>query len=209
MKNITKLLSVAGLAFAFATCASADITWTFNTTTFCYNCGDVGFETDNNIKTGSFFTTDNTGANLTGYDITVQGTNTLADNEFTPGDSFRTLPMDATHIDLWDGSSGQYIDLYFASPGTTSAGGTVNLLQGDLGADSNSRSFVMVAERSYQVRSRVSAAAQSPNQGSAPFYWLASLGWDFLPAGNSQQPAAKASRLVPSSASESQPRPLP
>jgi hypothetical protein len=138
MKNITKLLSVAGLAFAFATCASADITWTFNTTTFCYNCGDVGFETDNNIKTGSFFTTDNTGANLIGYDITVQGTNTLADNEFTPGDSFRTLPMDATHIDLWDGSSGQYIDLYFASPGTTSAGGTVNLLQGDLGADSNS-----------------------------------------------------------------------
>jgi hypothetical protein len=138
MNKITKLLTIAGLAFAFSACASADITWTFNTTTFCYNCGDVGYETDNDIAPGSYFTTDNTGADLTGYDITVEGTNTLADNVYTPLDSFRTLPMDSTHIDLYDSGTGEYIDLYFASPGTTSAGGTVNLLQGDLGLDYNS-----------------------------------------------------------------------
>jgi hypothetical protein len=138
MKHISKTSVIAGLAFAFASCASADITWTFNTTTFCYNCGDVGYETDNDIQAGSFFTTDNTGTDLTGWDITVEGTNAGADNEYTPSDSFRTFPMDATHIDLYDGSSGQYIDLYFASPGTTSAGGTVSLLAGDLGADANS-----------------------------------------------------------------------
>jgi len=138
MKHISKTSVLAGLAVAVASCASADITWTFNTTTFCYNCGDVGYETDNDIQAGSFFTTDNTGTDLTGWDITVEGTNAGADNEYTPSDSFRTFPMDATHIDLYDGSSGQYIDLYFASPGTTSAGGTVSLLAGDLGADANS-----------------------------------------------------------------------
>lgn len=137
MKSITKLLTVAGLAVAFASCASADITWTFNTTTFCLHCG-FSNEVDNDIAGGSFFTTDNTGANLTGWDITVEGTNSGANNEYTPGDSFRTLPMDSNHIDLYDGSSGQYIDLFFDAPGITSAGGTVNLLQGDLGADSNS-----------------------------------------------------------------------
>jgi hypothetical protein len=137
MKSITKLLTIAGLAVAFASCASADITWNFNTTTFCLHCG-FSNELDNDIASGSFFTTDDTGAVLTGWDITVEGTNSGANNEYTPGDSFRTLPMDANHIDLYDGSSGQYIDLYFDSPGTTSAGGTVNLLQGDLGADSNS-----------------------------------------------------------------------
>ena len=140
MKSITKLLTIAGLAVAFASCASADITWTFNTTTFCLHCG-FSNELDNDIAAGSFFTTDNTGANLTGWDITVDGTNNGvngADNEYTPGDSFRTLPTDANHIDLYDGSSGQYIDLFFDAPGITSAGGTVNLLQGDLGADSNS-----------------------------------------------------------------------
>jgi hypothetical protein len=137
MKSITKLLTIAGLAVVFASCASADITWNFNTTTFCLHCG-FSNELDNDIAAGSFFTTDDTGANLTGWDITVEGTNSGADNEYTAGDSFRTLPMDANHIDLYDGSSGQYIDLFFDAPGITSAGGTVNLLQGDLGADSNS-----------------------------------------------------------------------
>ncbi len=134
---MTKLLGIAGLAITFATCASADITWNFNTTTFCLHCG-FSNEVDNDITAGSFFTTDNTGANLTGWDITVEGTNTLANNEYTPGDSFRTLPMDAFHIDLYDGSSNQYIDLYFAAPGTTAAGGTVNLLQGNLGQNFDS-----------------------------------------------------------------------
>lgn len=137
MKHIPKLFTIAGLAFAFASCASADITWNFNTTTFCYNCGDVGFETDNDILAGSFFTTDDTGTIVTGYDITVEGTNTLADNEYTPGDSFPIFP-DPNHLDFYDASTNQYLDLFLDAPGITSAGGTVNLLQGDLGQDSNS-----------------------------------------------------------------------
>jgi hypothetical protein len=137
MKSITKLFTIAGLAIAFASCASADITWTFNSTTFCLHCG-YSNELDNDIGAGSFFTTDDTGATLTGWDITVEGTNSAADNEYTPGDSFRTFPMDANHIDLYDGFSGEYIDLFFDSTGTTSAGGTVNLLQGNLGENSDS-----------------------------------------------------------------------
>lgn len=137
MKSISKLLVIAGLAVVFASCASADITWNFNTTTFCYNCGDVGFETDNDITAGSFFTTDNTGTSITGYDITVDGTNALADNEYTPGDSITVFP-DADHLDFYDGTTNQYLNLFLDAPGISSAGGTVDLLQGDLGADSNS-----------------------------------------------------------------------
>jgi hypothetical protein len=137
MKTITKLLTTAGLAFAFATCASADITWAFNNVNFCYNYGDVGFETDNDITTASFFTTDNTGTTLTGFDITVEGTNTLADNEYTPANSIVIFP-DANHLDFYDGTTNQYLNLFLDAPGITSAGGLVNLLTGDLGATSNS-----------------------------------------------------------------------
>jgi len=176
MKNITKLLTIAGLAAAFATCASADITWNFNTTTFCYNCGDVGFETDNDIKAGSFFTTDNTGTNLTGYDITVEGTNTGANNEYTPGDSFRTLPVDANHIDLYDPSSNQYIDLFFDTPGITSAGGLVNLLQGDLGADSNS-TIVCTGCGTLVSGSVTGSTVPEPRFGAVLLIGLAGLGF--------------------------------
>jgi len=135
-QQITKLLAFASLALGLATCASADITWTFNTTDFCYNCGSI-FETDNDIAAGSYFTTDNLGDTITGYDITVEGTNSLANNEYTPGDSFPIF-SDAFHLDFYDGSTNQYLNLYLDSPGITSAGGPVTLLAGDLGASSNS-----------------------------------------------------------------------
>ncbi len=68
----------------------------------------------------------------------MEGTNTDANNEYTPLNSFRTNPMDANHIDLYDGANNQYLDFFFGAPGITSAGGTVNLLVGDLGADADS-----------------------------------------------------------------------
>lgn len=185
-----KLLTIAGLAVAFASCASADITWTFNTTTFCLHCG-YSNEVDNNIASTSFFTTDNTGAILTGWDIVVQGTNTQANNEYTPGDSFRTFPMDATHIDLYDGSSGQYIDLFFAAPGTTSAGGTVNLLQGDLGADSNS---TIVCNGCGTLVSGSVSANTVPEPGLGAFLALSLAGIAFM--GRRKLAASRELRIV-------------
>jgi hypothetical protein len=174
MKN-TKLLTIAGLAVAFASCASADITWNFNTTTFCLHCGFAN-ELNNDIKAGSFFTTDNTGANLTGWDITVEGTNLQANNEYTPGDSFRTLPMDATHIDLYDGSSGQYLNLFFDAPGTTSAGGTVSLLAGNLGANFDS-TIACNGCGTLVVGSVTGATVPEPRFGAVLLIGLAGLGF--------------------------------
>jgi len=138
MKNITKLLLPAGLAFAFATCASADITWTFTDVTFCLHCGQPT-ETDNDITATSWFTTDNAATTVTGWDITVEGTNTGADNEYTSavaGNGF--IFPDANHLDFFSPGFAQYLDLFLDAPGITGAGGTVNLLLGDAGADSNS-----------------------------------------------------------------------
>jgi hypothetical protein len=138
MKNISKLLTIAGLAVAFASCASADITWTFNTTTFCLHCG-YSNEVDNDIAAGSYFTTDNAATTVTSWDITVEGTNTQADNEYTNsvlGNGF--IFPDANHLDFFSPGFAQYLDFFLASPGITSAGGTVNLLLGDSGADSSS-----------------------------------------------------------------------
>jgi hypothetical protein len=138
MKRITRLLLPAGLAFAFATCASADITWTFNNVDFCLHCG-MSTETDNDIAAGSFFTTDNAADTVTGWDITVEGTNTLADNEYTSavaGNGF--IFPDPTNLYFYSPGFEQYLDLYLVSPGITSAGGTVNLSLGDAGADGDS-----------------------------------------------------------------------
>jgi hypothetical protein len=127
MKMSVKLLAVALFFAGFATCASADLTWTVDAT-FNYN-------STNNTATGTFTT--NTGlTGLTTWDITVAGSNTLANNVYTPSDS-SVIGFDTTHVDLYDGTTGQYLDLYLASP-LTNAGGTINLLPGDNGADRNS-----------------------------------------------------------------------
>jgi hypothetical protein len=134
-RNITKLLAVAGFALGFATCASANITWTFDDATFCYDCGGAA---NNDIAAGSYFTTDNAADAVIDYDITVEGTNTQADNVYTPGDSFvDPVTFDATHLDFYDYENGDFLNLYLASPGITSSGGTSDLLAGDLGYTDN------------------------------------------------------------------------
>jgi len=116
-------------------------TWTFNDVTFCYDCGGTA---NNDITATSWFTTDNSADTITGYDITVEGTNTQADNEYTPGDSAsyfgppEFLSTDTTHLDFYDFASNQNLDFYLAAPGITSAGGTVTLLAGDDGETSSS-----------------------------------------------------------------------
>jgi len=118
--------------------ARADITWTFNDVTFCLHCG-MPTETDNDITSTSWFTTDDAATTVTGWDITVEGTNTGADNEYTssvPGNGF--IFPDPTNLYFYSPGFAQYLTLFLASPGITSAGGTVDLLLGDAGADGNS-----------------------------------------------------------------------
>ena len=125
-KKITRILTLAGLAAGFAAFASADTIWNLDAT-FIYN-------TFSNTATGTFEL--DPSLNLVTYDITVDGTNALADNEYTPGDSFPIFP-DLTHLDFYDGTTNQYINLLFQTP-LSNAGGTINLLYGDAGATNNS-----------------------------------------------------------------------
>jgi hypothetical protein len=127
MKNIfAKALTLAGLAAGLATIASADTVW--------YVDGTFSYDGLANSVSG-MFTLDPTLALLT-YDITVDGSNLVADNRYTPGDSIAIYP-DQTHLDFYDGGTNQYLDLYLAGP-LSNAGGTISLLAGDAGADSNS-----------------------------------------------------------------------
>jgi hypothetical protein len=126
MRNITRLLAMMIVLAGFATFAAADTIWNVNAS-FSYN--DTA-----NTATGTFEL--DPSLNLVTWDVTVAGTNTLADNVYIPGDSIAIFP-DLTHLDFYDGSTNQYIDLYLASP-LTNAGGTINLLYGDGGASNNS-----------------------------------------------------------------------
>jgi hypothetical protein len=111
MRNITKLVTIAGLAAAFATCASADITWTLNDVTF----------TDGNSAVG-FFTTDNTVDTIDSSSIVVGNAN--------PADSFTVAQMVNAYlpgvIGMANSDFSKYVDLYLVS-NLTSAGGTVNI----------------------------------------------------------------------------------
>jgi len=127
--TVMKFVALAVLFAGFATYASADSIWTINASFVYPSNGNT------NTETGTFRL--DPSLNLVTWDITVSGTNTLADNVYTPGDSFRTLPEDPTHLDLYDGGSGTYIDLYFAAP-LTNAGGTITLLAGNNGANFDS-----------------------------------------------------------------------
>jgi len=126
MKTIINLLALSGLITGFTTCAAADTVWNLDAT-FSYN-------TFANTATGTFELDPSN--DLVTWDITVNGTNGPADNVYTPGDSIAIFP-DLTHLDFYDGSTGQYIDLYLQSP-LTNAGGTIELLYGDGGETSNS-----------------------------------------------------------------------
>jgi hypothetical protein len=138
MQKITKLLALAGFVLGFATCASADITWNFDDVTFCLNCGQTDLLT-NDITPTSWFTTNNAATTITGWDITVEGTNTQADNVYAssvPGNGF--LFPDPDHLDFFSPGFAQFLDFFVAPPGITGAGGAVNLLAGDDGASGNS-----------------------------------------------------------------------
>jgi hypothetical protein len=138
LKTITHLLFAAGLALGLATSASADITWNFNNVTFCLHCGQPT-ETDNNITAASFFTTDNAASTVTGWDITVAGTNAGANNEYKSGVAGNGFIFsDANHLDFFSPGFVQYLDLFLAAPGITSAGGPASLLLGDAGATGSS-----------------------------------------------------------------------
>jgi hypothetical protein len=114
MKNITKLLTIAGLAFAFATCASADITWTLNDITFSNGNTATGFfETDNAITTIDLFS-----INVTGPATGAAFAATVMVNAYLPSE-----------IGIATTSFSEYVDLYLASP-LTSAGGTVKIGSG-------------------------------------------------------------------------------
>ncbi len=137
MRRITELLAFAALTFGLAGSASADIMWTFYDVTFCLNCGQTD-QLDNDITSTSWFTTDNSGSSITGFDITVEGSNTAADNEYTIANSITVFP-DQYHLDFYDTSAPDpYLNLFLDSPGITAAGGVVNLLQGDFGETSSS-----------------------------------------------------------------------
>jgi PEP-CTERM motif len=126
VRSANRLLFVAGLLTAFASHLPADTVWNVNAT-FSYNA--LG-----NTATGTFEL--DPSLNMVTWNTTVSGTNAAADNVYTPGDSISVYP-DSTHIDFYDGTTNQYIDLYLQT-GVTNAGGTINLLYGDGGASSNS-----------------------------------------------------------------------
>jgi hypothetical protein len=176
MNTLTKLSTIAGLALAFSTSASADITWTFNTTTFCLNCGQTD-ELNNDIAAGSFFTTDDAATTVTGWDIVVEGTNPAADNEYTnsvSGNGF--IFPDANHLDFFSPGFVNYLDLFLDSPGITIAGGTVNLLQGDLGASGNS-TIACNGCSTLVSGSVVGSTVPEPRFGAVLLVGLASLGF--------------------------------
>jgi hypothetical protein len=125
-KQIIKLMAIAA---GLATFASADTIWDLDAT--------FSYDSLSNVATGTFEL--DPSLDLVTWDITVAGSNTPADNEYTTGDSIAIFP-DLTHLDFYDGSTNQYIDLYLASPFTT-AGGPINLLYGD-GGQTNSATIV-------------------------------------------------------------------
>jgi hypothetical protein len=130
MKKSVKLLAAALLFLGFATCAWANTIWTVNASFIYPSAGTT------NTATGTF--TLDSSLNVVTWNITVAGTNVQADNTFTPANSsLITATFDTTHVDFYDASTNQYVDLYLASP-LSNTGGTITLLAGDDGASKNS-----------------------------------------------------------------------
>jgi len=125
LKNFLKFIACAAFALSLPALVSADTVWNVDAT--------FGYNNLTNAATGSF--TLDPSLNLLSWNITVGGSNSAADNMYNSGDSIAIFP-DLTHLDSYDGSTNQYIDLYLASP-LSSAGGTINLLYGDGGLSNN------------------------------------------------------------------------
>jgi hypothetical protein len=132
MKYISKILVFAGLAFAFASCASADITWTLNDVNLVRpGLGD-------NTITG-FFTVDTGLDAVTNWDVLVTGTNTGADTEYTPVAPGVIYGFDNSSDVIFGfhpatPPNTQFLILDFATP-LTNAGGTVDLTGASLACD--------------------------------------------------------------------------
>jgi hypothetical protein len=141
LKTATKLLVYAGLVAGLATYASADTIWNVNAT-FKYN--SLG-----NTAKGTFEL--NSSLALVTWNITVSGTNIVADNVYTPSDSIDVYP-NSTHLDFYDGSTNQYIDLYLQT-GLSNAAAPSTYFTAMVGRPAIPRLFVRAVERSFQVRS--------------------------------------------------------
>ena len=112
MKNLARFFVLAIFVLVFATCASAQVTWTFN---------DVMF-TDGVTVTGNF-TTNSAVNTVESFDVTLMGPGSFTVNVIA--DSY--LP---TLIGLAsDSMFTQYLDLYLSSP-MTGAGGTIAISSG-------------------------------------------------------------------------------
>ncbi len=117
MKNITKLLSVAGLALAFATCASADVTWVLNNVTF-----------SDGATASGFFTTDPGFDTLDNWDINVTGSDLGADYHYLTTNS-SPFDISASEVSLASNPFAKFVILFPSSP-MTNAGGTISLVTG-------------------------------------------------------------------------------
>jgi hypothetical protein len=145
-KTITKALVIAGFIAGFTARASANTIW-YVDATFAYN-------SLSNTEMGTFQL--DPSLNLVTWDITVSGSNTAADLEYTPSNSNDVFP-DLTRLDFFEkGGTGPYADLYFASP-LSNAGGAINLLYGNGGA--NSFSTIVCAGCGTLVTGSVSTTA--------------------------------------------------
>lgn len=132
--NVCFALAAAFVGFGFAEPASADtiIKWTINAN-FTYNA-------TSNTETGSF-TYDVTTNTITTWNIVVAGTNSAADNTYTPTDSFligtQFFPTtNPAYVSFYDNSgpgNGDYLDLDIA--GALTSPGTLNLNAGNNGAN--------------------------------------------------------------------------
>lgn len=117
MKNISKILFIAGLAFAFASCASADVTWVLNNVTFSDGATAVGF-----------FTTDPGFDTLDNWDINVTGSDLGADYHYQVSNS-NPFDISSTEVAVAASPFAEFV-IVFPSSAMTNAGGTISLVTG-------------------------------------------------------------------------------
>lgn len=115
MNIITKLLTIAGLLLGFATCASAQVTWTLSDVTF----------SNGNVATGSF-TTNAATDDVLSFSIDITGPDTAA--AFTA-----TAMLDTSlpgNIGLLGGPGNSKDVLLTLLSDMTNAGGTIPIVDG-------------------------------------------------------------------------------
>lgn len=115
LRKIAMLLAIAAAALGFATCASAQTTWTLTDVTF----------SDGNTANGSFSLS--ASGNVTSYSFSVTGPDTARD--FT-ANAFASSELAGGTISFaLNPGFTPYVDLYFTGT-LTNAGGTFTLTSG-------------------------------------------------------------------------------